>query len=95
MIIVSKGKGCGNQPMVSGTIGKRENGKRKYHTSVEDILCALFCGESKKEILEKNKDMSEQDFEDALTFSMYAISKFNGKEDLQWDKDSEENKWSK
>ncbi len=91
MIIVIKGQGCGNKPLISGTIGKREDGKRKNPMDVEGILCALFCGENKDEILEKNPDMTEQDFEDALTFSMYAVSKFDGKSDLKWNKDSSDN----
>lgn len=95
MIIVKKGQGCGNKPLISGTIGKRENGIRKNPMDVEGILCALFCGENKEKILEKNPDMTEQDFEDALTFSMYAVSQFNGKTDLKWDKDSQDNIWGR
>lgn len=93
MIIVKKGQGCGNRPLIDGTVGKRENGERKHPMDVEGILCALFCGENKEDILAKNLDMTEQDFEDALTFSMYAVSQFNGKTDLAWSKDSPENYW--
>jgi len=93
MIIVKKGQGCGNRPLISGTIGKREDGTRKNPMDVEGILCALFCGENKNEILEKNPDMTDQDFEDALTFSMYAVSMFDGTTDLAWDKNSPGNYW--
>lgn len=95
MIIVKKGQGCGNRPLINGTVGKREDGKRKNPMDVEGILCALFCGENKDDILKKNPDMTGQDFEEALTFSMYAVSKFNGKSDLKWDKDSPDNIWMK
>lgn len=93
MIIVKKGKGCGNRPLISGTVGKREDGTRKHPVDVEDILCSLFCGESKDKILKERPDMTEQDFEDALTFCMYAVSKFNGNTELEWDKNSPENSW--
>ena len=95
MIIVKKGQGCGNRPLISGTVGKRKNGTRKHTMDVEDILCALYHGENKKDILAKNLDMIEQDFKDALTFAMYAVSQFNGKVDLAWDKNSTENYWAK
>lgn len=95
MIIVKKGQGCGNRPLIEGTVGKRENGERKHPVDVELVLCALFCGKSKDEILKDEPDMTEQDFEDVLTFAMYAVSKFNGKTDLSWNKDSPENIWGR
>ncbi len=81
--------------MLDGTVGKRENGERMHPVDVELILCALFCGKSKDEVLKNESDITEQDFKDALTFSMYAVSKFNGKLDLKWDKDSPDNIWGK
>lgn len=93
MIIVKKGQGCGNRPLISGTIGKREDGTRKHTMDVEGVLCSLFCGENKKEILAKNPDMTEQDFEDALSFSLFAVSQFNGKPDLKWNQNTPENYW--
>ncbi len=95
MIIVKTGQGCGNKPLILGTIGKREDGTRKNPMDVEGILCALFCGKNKDEILKAEPDMTEQDFEDALTFSIYAVSQFNGKSDLKWDKNTPENYWGK
>ena len=94
MIIIKKGQSCGNRPLIEGSVGKRENGEKKHTMDVEGILCALFCGENKEEILTKNPDITEQDFEDALTFSMYAVSQFNGKSDLVWGQDSPENYWA-
>ena len=95
MITIKQGPGCWNRPLISGTVGTREDGTRKHPVDVESILCSLFCGESKDEILKKCPDMTEQDFEDALTFCMYAVSKFNGDTKLKWDKNSSENYWGR
>ena len=81
MISCKKGV-CGYRPTIDGT-----------RIDVEQILCALFCGESKDDILEIYPQISEKDFEDALTFSMYAVSKFDRCKNLAWDKNSSENKW--
>ena len=95
MITIKKGQGCGNRPLISGTVGKREGETKKRPVDVESILCSVFCVESKDEILKRRPDMTEQDFEDALTFCMYAVSKFNGNTELKWDKNSPENYWGR
>lgn len=81
MVSCKKGV-CGCRPTIDGT-----------RIDVEAILWALFCGDSKENVLKLYPQISEKDFEDALTFCMYAVSKFDGHKDLSWDENSSENRW--
>ncbi len=74
MIIVKKGLGCGDEPLISGSIGTDSN--RKIAISVDDILGAFYNGANKDQILSKYC-ISEEDFRDAVSFAQYAVSKFN------------------
>ena len=89
MIIVKKGKGCGIKPLLSSTLDRKD----RSAIDVEAILDALFCNEDKNSII-KRFEITEEDFEEAMTFAMYAVSQFNGKEDLAWDKNHPDNIYS-
>ena len=76
-MVVCKNSTCNGRPIIFGT-----------RIEVQSILWRLLHGDSKEDILADYNWISEKDFEDCLSFSIYAVSKFNNNKDLNWSQDT-------